>query len=201
MTQFGADMYAALAPIAAGDDQRGYPLAVICGAFGEMFKDVEEVARARPGREPYQQVFDINGDPDNGIDGTPEFLYPWLAQIPGVRDINGLAPADQKAAILAEAGFYRGSVGAMVAKVAQTLAGSQRVRVVERASDAWTMELITSPRETPNPALTARVAEAAKVAMNLLTVIQSDLPIIDEGTRTIDASTGTIDTAQLSDVT
>jgi hypothetical protein len=79
--------------------------------------------------------------------------------------------------------------------------GSKRVRVVERNSTAWTMLIITSPSETPNPAYTQIVANLVKPGGIVLSFQLSDLPAIDEGTRTIDASTGIIDTAVLSDVT
>jgi hypothetical protein len=193
MSQFGQDLYATLTPLAVGDDQRGFPVAILCGAFGEMFKDVEQVARAQPGREPYQQAFDINA--------APTWLYPWLGQVVGVRDINGLSPALQKAKIIAEAGFYRGSVAALQAAIAATLTGTQTVRVVERTPDAWSLSAVTNPSETPNPTLTGKVAQAAKLAMVVLSVNQSSVPIVDQGTRTIDAATNTIDGAALSDIT
>lgn len=79
--------------------------------------------------------------------------------------------------------------------------GTKRVRVVERNTTAWTMLIITSPRETPNPAYTEIAANLAKPGGIVLTFQLSDLPAIDEGTRTIDAATGTIDAATLAEVT
>lgn len=79
--------------------------------------------------------------------------------------------------------------------------GTKRVRYVERNSSAWTILFITSPAETPNPALTELVGKLVKPGGMIVTFQLSDLPAIDEGTKTIDASTGTIDTAKLSDVT
>lgn len=193
MAQIAADVYAGLAPIAVGDDQRGYPLAILVGAVGEMFRDVEDLVRAQPGREPYQQAFDI--------DAAPAWLYPWLGQVVGVRDISGLSASAQQAKIIAEAGFYRGSTPALQAAIAATLTGTQTVRVIERTSDAWTLTAVTNPSETPNPTLTNQIAQQAKVAMTLLTVIQSSVPLIDQGGRTIDASLNTIDSAALSDIT
>jgi hypothetical protein len=153
---------------------------------------VEQVARAQPGREPYQQAFDINA--------APTWLYPWLGQVVGVRDINGLSPALQKAKIIAEAGFYRGSVAALQAAIAATLTGTQAVRVTERTPDAWSLAVVTNPSETPNPTLSGQVAQAAKLAMLVLTFNQTNLPIVDQGSKTIDAGTATIDTAAITDI-
>ena len=184
-----------LSPIATGDDQRGYPLATWFGAIGTMFGDVEDLVRSRPGRQPWQQAFDINQ--------APTWLYPWLGQVVGVRDLNGLTASQQQAKIIAEAGFYRASVSALKAAVATTLTGTQAVRVVERSSDPRTIEVITNTSETPNPTLTAQVAQANKRAMLVMTVVASDIPLVDEGTRTIDAAAvaATVDGAVLADVT
>lgn len=77
-----------------------------------------------------------------------------------------------------------------------------RIRLVERNSSAWTALIVVSPHEMFNLKETKRAAESQMPAGIVVTVEVSDLPLIDEGTREIDlATTHTIDTATLADVT
>jgi hypothetical protein len=193
MTAFAQGMYDWLEPIRTGDDAKDYVLAVICGGYGEMFRDVEELVRAQPGRQPWQQAFDI--------DACPDFQIPWLGQLVGVSVVTGVPAAAQRAQVKAEAGFWRGTVTGLLGAVIQTLTGGLRAHLTERSSDAWTMLLTTDTRDTPSPTLTNNAAQAAKAAALLLTVSQTTVPLIDEGTRTIDASAGVINTATLADIT
>lgn len=193
MSSFGQAAYDWLEPIAPDDDQRGYVLAIICGGIGAMFSDVEQLVRAQPGRQPWQQAFDI--------DACPDFQIPWLGQVAGVPVTPGIDPVAQRAQVKADAGFWRGGVSSLLLATLATLTGMQRQRLTERSSDAWTMLLTTDPADTPDPTATNLAAQAAKVAGLSLTVIQSSVPLIDEGTRTIDASTATIDTATITDIT
>jgi hypothetical protein len=80
--------------------------------------------------------------------------------------------------------------------------GSKRVRLIERNSNAWTLLVVTYPSETPDPTATKNAALSATPGGIVVTVEQSELPLIDEGTRLISAATeATIDTATLAQVT
>ncbi len=193
VTQIAQDAYDWLGPVQADDPARGWPLLAFMGGIGEMFREVEQLVRARPGREPWQQAFDINQCPD--------FQVPWLGQMVGQR-VTVSAPATvQRQQVSAEGGFKRGRPATLVAVVQSTLTGTRGVSLTERVSDAWTMTVVTDPAETPNVTVTAAAAQRAKVAGLVLTVLQSSVPIVDQGTRSIDASTGTIETAVLLDIT
>jgi hypothetical protein len=157
-----------------------------------MFREVEELVRARPGRQPWQQAFDIVACPD--------FQVPWLGQCIGVRVTPGIAPTLQRAEVTADAGMWRAGASSLTGATASTLTGAQRQRLTQRSSDAWTMLLTTDPADTPDPAATNRAAQAAKAAGLLLTVAQSSVPLIDEFVRPIDSITGVIDTLAITDV-
>lgn len=192
-TQIAADAYNRLEPVWAGDDQRGYPLLTFLGGIGEAFRDVEEIARAQPGREPYQQAYDI--------DLAPDWFLPFLGMFVGVAVTPNASPEVQRQQIRAEGGFIRGRVSTLVAVVQATLTGAQRVRVSERYTDAWTIDVQTYPSETPHTTVTANAARAAKAAGLVMTVGTRSLPEIDDGTRTIDAAGSvTINAATFADV-
>lgn len=191
-TQIAADAYARLEPIWAGDDQRGYPLLTFLGGIGEAFRQVEEIARAQPGREPYQQAYDI--------DLAPDWFLPFLGQFVGVQVTPGADPVVQRQQVRAEGGFIRGRPSTLVSAVQATLTGAQRVRLTERYTDAWTIDVQTYPTETPDTTATANAARAAKAAGLVMTVGTRSIPLVDDGTRTVDAGTATVDTATFADV-
>lgn len=192
-TQFADDVYALLEPVAKWDEAQGWPLLAFVSALSEPFRQVEELVRARPGRDPWQQAFDIYTCPD--------WWVPWLGQWVGVEANSPLGADAQRQQVIAEGGFKRGRPATIIAAVQATLTGTQKVRLLERSLDAWTVSLFTDPAETPNPALTNKAAQDAKPAGLILTVSQRSVPIIDEGTRTIDSTPATIDAALLADVT
>lgn len=192
VTQFAQDAYNRLEPIWAGDDQRGYPLLAFIGGLGEAFRQGEEAARALPGQQPYQQCWHI--------DQCPEWLLPFLGQAVGVTVSASDSPDVQREQIRAEGGFARGRPSTLKAAVQKTLTGLQRLRVTERYTDAWTIDVQTYPAETPDTAATIAAAVAATAAGLVLTTGTRDLPIIDDGGRTIDAGTSTINAAGFSDI-
>jgi hypothetical protein len=105
-------------------------------------------------------------------------------------------------AIRRQGGKQRGMPDAILSAVEDTLTGVKVARLLERVGgNAYALELVTRPSETPNPATTLAAAMAQKPAGMSLTHTLTEGVIINEGTRTIDTSTGTIDTATLGDVT
>jgi hypothetical protein len=191
-TQLAADAYALLEPVWAGDDQRGYPLLTFLGGLGEAFRQVEEIARAQQGREPYQQAYDI--------DRAPDWFLPFLGQFVGVPVVPGADPSVQRQQIRAEAGFVRGRPSTLVSAVQATLTGMQRVELRERFTDAWTIDVRTLMAETPDTTKTANAAQAAKATGLVMTVGTRSIPLVDDGTKTVDLGTATVDTATFTDV-
>jgi hypothetical protein len=105
-------------------------------------------------------------------------------------------------AIRRQGGRQRGTPDAILSATEDTLKGAKVARLLERVGgNAYALELITRPSETPNPAATLAAAMAQKPAGMSLTHTLTEGVIINEGTRTIDTSTGTIDAATLGDVT
>jgi hypothetical protein len=96
----------------------------------------------------------------------------------------------------------RGTRRAILDAVRDTLTGTKTAHILERVGgNAYALTLITRPSETPDIAATYRSALTQKpLGMKLTHTLTEDV-IIDEGTRTIDSATGTIDTADLGDVT
>ncbi len=189
---FAAYSYEILAPLADPDAARGYPLRALCRAVGAMFSEVE-VVRAQGGKDAWRKPFDVATCPD--------LLLPFLGLFVGEQVDPATDTPDKRQQIEEEGNFHRGRPSAMISRVSRTLTGTRRVRLVERASTAWRMLVVTDPSETPNPSATAAEAFGAKPGGIVLTVEQSSVPLIDEGTREIDKATeGTINTVTLAQV-
>jgi hypothetical protein len=200
-TPFAEAVYARLAPIAADDEALDWPLLRFIVALSEMFAKVEAVARSGDGRVPYSRMVDVTV--------CPAFALPFLAQFVGVR-LRPLRTGETASdwaiyardAITRRGGRNRGRPDAMLSAVEETLAGLRSARLLERAGgDAYALTLVTRPGETPDAAATVAAALTQKPAGIVLTHTITDYVLIDEGTRTINAATGTIDAAALADVT
>lgn len=185
---FAADCYRALGPM---EVQSPGILLALCDAIGEMYRPVEEAVRALDGFDAQTQTFNI--------DRTPERLIPFVGQSAGVVVTPGLS-ADQKRQQVREGrAWHRGKLDQITADIQRTLTGSKKVRYV--VLSAWKIEVFTEPAETPHPALTESVARSSKPGAIVMSFGLSTVPTIDEGTRTIDASAGVIDTAILANIT
>lgn len=191
---FAEEAYAELEPIAEPDLENNYALRALVRACSSMFAQSEEVVRAiGDGRDAWERLFDA--------DRAPVWFLPFVGQAVGVKVDTTRSPIEQRAQIKAEGGWHRGRPASLIATVQATLTGTKRVRLVERSGTAWRALVVTFPNETPNETATAAAARSQKPGGILLTVEQSELPLIDEATRTIDGTTATIDKAQLADVT
>ncbi len=187
-------LYAELAVSQPGDDTRGWPLLILLGGIGHAL-------------EP--RLYDLVRDTDDVPGWTsalspadaPSWVLAWLAQFAGVRLTPGATEEQQREQITSPPAFERGTAAAMTAAARGTLTGTQQVRFYERNPGPYDLLVRTSTAETPDPAATLAALRSQKPAGLILTYIVSDEPLINEGTRTIDASTGTIDTATLADIT
>lgn len=194
MGSVGAELYDANAPLAYADELNDWALAKLCQAIGLMWQEIADLSEDRDGRPGYAVLVDVETTPANAL--------PWLAQIPGVRLTQGASEADQRDEVRRHAGAGRCRPAAMKSAGALTLTSKDpaKVRIVERTNSAWTLTVITSPSDTPDPAATLAAVLSQKVGGDILTFIQDEGPIIDEMSRTIDALTGTIDALTLADV-
>jgi len=192
-TDFAAQMYAELEPAAAPDAYHSFALAAVCTAFGEGFRQVEEAVRAKDGFDGQTQTWDV--------DRTPDFLLPFMGQTVGVAVTPGLEPDAQREQIKEGRTHKRGKPDQMMGDIRETLTGSRRVRLIERTASAWTATVVTDPGQTPSTTATEKAGNLSKPYGIVLTFVLSSLPIIDEGTRSIDASAGTIDSATLANIT
>jgi hypothetical protein len=194
MGSIGAELYAANEPLAYADPSNDYGLAVLCGAIGAMWQAVADLSEERDGRPGWANLVDVETSPTDAL--------PWLAQIPGVELTAGATPAQQRDEVRRRSGQARCRPASMRDEAKLTLSGTNpQVRIVERTTSAWTLTVITRTSETPNPAATLAALLRQKVGGDVLTHVVSNAPIIDEWTRTLDATTAVIDSLTIADVT
>lgn len=135
-------------------------------------------------------------------DYAPAPVLRWLAQFAGVQVLPSDTEAGQRARITAAAGIKRGKPGAMAAEVRPTLTSSQYVDILQQVGgNRWALTVVTLAGETPDPAATYAAALRQKPAGVNLSHVVATGAIVDQGTRTVDASANTVDSAALSDIT
>jgi hypothetical protein len=185
-----------LAPLLAQDDDSNGNVGAhfIAALNGPLEVIAEAVREDEDERDGFAVFLDL--------DRAPAIALAWLAQFKGVRATPGLAEADSREEVRNAEGLHRGTTAALVQAGQRSLTGTKTVRVLERVGGApYALTVITRTSETPDPAVTLAAFMAAKRIGILLTHVVSDAPIIDEGTRTINAAAGNIDTATLANIT
>jgi hypothetical protein len=183
-------LLARLAPINIGDATLG-ALAHAISLPGEFY---EAFVRETTGYSAHGRLM----DPDT----SPVGALAWLGQFAGVSFLPSDTEATQRSRVKTAAGFYRGTPQAMLDEVKPTLTGTQYASVLQQVSgNRWAMSLITLSTETPDPTATITAALRQKPAGIALTHVVTTGPIVDQGTRTIDAAANTIDSATLADIT
>lgn len=156
-TDFGQRLYDRLEPWWMGDEKRGYPLRDYCYAIGEMFGEVEALAREDgAGNPPWSAVLDV--------DRIPAKNLPWLAQLAGVELIQGLSEADTRAFIKAASGRARGTRDSIVAAAQVFLTGTKFVDVIERDGSPYRLTVVTHDDETPDPLKVEKAIRTVKPA-------------------------------------
>ncbi len=196
ITQFGEDAYTYLEPLWADDDQRGYPFKTLVAGLSEAFRYGEEVVRAAPGRDPWQQVYDI--------DECPDYLLPWLGQCTGSPPTSGADAVTQRMQVRVEQNFYRGTIPNLLAAASAQQTMANRTTILERNPDAWSIAVAYDPAYTPDvPAYTRAVTDATAWALKL-TVEPSSQPTFEQAspTKTFESvgASVTFESAQLSDL-
>jgi tail protein P2 I len=147
LDDFADRFYYSVAPLAWLDADNGYALAYYCGAMGEMFEPVEDVARDTPEGPGWSAVVDLERCPDDWL--------PWLAQFVGVTVVAGSTPDAMRARIASTDGFKRGKPDAIRAAAAAHLTDSKTVILQERlGGDPYALGVYTIASETPSQAQT-----------------------------------------------
>jgi hypothetical protein len=193
MGSTGTALYEANEPLAYADEENGFALAIMLNAIGLMWDSVADLSEPDDGTPGWSPLVDV--------ERTPAWALPWTAQRAGITVTRG-APEDfQREELRRRSGEATGRPATMIAKVKSTLTGDKVVRLVERSSSAWRFLIVTRTAETPDAAATFAVILSEKPGGDIAEHIISDAPLIDEGTLTIDAASGTIDAATLGDIT
>jgi hypothetical protein len=175
-------------------------LQAIAAMFGQVesysLDTVDGDGNELPG---YGIVFDV--------DLCPVEALPYLAQFVGETLPTTASEADARARILGQPTRRRGTPAGITAACRDTLTGTRAVFFEERSAEAcptdpaYGLMIRTNASETPDPAATEAAFRSNLPGGIILLYITSDSPVINTGTRTIDASDHTIDTAVAADVT
>lgn len=138
-----------------------YLLLALCDSLGYQYDETEQYTRDDASHTGWGQLLDVNV--------CPAVALPWLAQFAGVALAPNMTEAQQRAAIHAQNGSKRGTLGAIVSAVQNAgLTGTQRVDVYERTPDPYSFEVVTYLGETPGGA-------SGAVATAILALLTSPL--------------------------
>lgn len=174
---FADALYEQLRPLAYADEALGWPLLHYVSGFALPFQLVEDLARDTDDGRPGWAVL---LDPDT----CPAWALPWLAQLAGVVLDTTLSEADQRAQIVDEAGFRRGTPAALVSAVQARLTGTKTARVLERDDidyvaggpddSAYRLGVLTLASETPDPAAVYQAILSQKPGGIVVTYLVAD---------------------------
>jgi len=189
-----ATIYQQLRSQVPQDEALGWPFANYLAAKWGPLEDLAEWVSDSDDGPGYSIFLDI--------DRCPAIALPWLAQYKGVVIPDGLTEADQRAWIRSAEGQRRGTVDALIRAGQRHLTGTRSVRVLERVGgSAYDMTAIVRTSECANPTVTRADLESAKRVGMRITFVVADSPLVDDGTRTLNATTASIDAATLANVT
>jgi len=157
VSDFAAELYESISPLAWDDENQDYALLSICGAIGAMFQPLRDLGGTDPDGNPGWSIL-------LDIDRCPTQYLPYLGQFVGVQVNTALTDAQQRSQIRAESGMQRGTVAAIKAAAAKLLTGTQTVQLIERTPDPYSFTVITADDETPDPDAVLAALMAAKPA-------------------------------------
>lgn len=123
------------------DANHDYALLIYAGAIGAMFEDIDIIAHAQGGNDPWTILLDIERLGDNAI--------PWIGQFLGVSVDTSLPPDEQRQQIRDHTAWDRGTPKALKESIRPLLTGTKTVELAERSSSAWTIEVSTYYDESP----------------------------------------------------
>lgn len=151
------ELYAALEPFAALDEETDWTTLRVCDALVTGDLDLlHELVTETDTRAPWELLF----DPAH----CPASCLPYLGQYVGVPITAEMSEAEAREAIAEPSGFGRGTVKQIETVAKRFLTGSKTVIVTERyLGQAWRLLVETLEGETPNPAeLEAAILREAK---------------------------------------
>jgi hypothetical protein len=111
MGSCGDELYAAMEPLAYADHEHGWTLAHLCEGIGRMRQSISDLVRDSDEGPGWSAPLDVDRAPGAGAE--TDFL-PFLAQLVGVRGIEGLDDAQRRAAIRERGAFRRGTPAAIL---------------------------------------------------------------------------------------
>jgi len=127
------------------DVENFFALQNYCAAIGEIFQEVDTLARDTPEGYPgWSIILDANRCPVIGL--------PWLAQWTGTTLSDSWSEADQRTAIQQAGRWARGTPTAMTKAIQTTLTGNKQVFLTERDTSPYHFSVFTLTGETPNSA-------------------------------------------------
>lgn len=159
-------IYAALEPLAAGDEERDWPLLRFIDAICQAgYERPHELAADRGEQPGWQAILDPTT--------SPAYALPWLAQFVGARLTPDLSEAEQREVIEHPEGFARGTPAAMRQAIQRQLTDTKSVDIQERyGGDAYVLWIRTLASETPS---VARVLQAIRSQKPMGIVLDFDV--------------------------
>lgn len=179
------ELYQATAPLARGDEERGWPLLHLVEGSTRSLDEVEQLSRDNGETPGWAQIMDV--------DQAPLAYLPWLGLFVGVWLDRALPEDEQRSRIRVAEGLERGTVAAFKDAVARTLTGNKTIYLIERDGSAYRFTLNTLVSETPDPAATEAAARRQKPAGLVMTYAVVTSRPINTLEGSIDAQPGTID--------
>jgi P2-related tail formation protein len=185
MGEYSDALYEELAPIAKGDEERGYPLRTFVEGLGEAHEPIRELTLDQTGADPLSALY----DPDR----CPASALGWLAQHVGVQLPVGISDDAKRELIKDPAGMRRCKRSAVISAVQATLTGTKYVNFIDRNDGSfWKWLIVTRTAETPAPEQTVLAALSQKTVGVVLEHVVTDVTLIDELVGTINDQTGDI---------
>jgi len=153
---FATAIYTEVFPLTYADEQYGWHLLYYLDAIGQMFDEIEGLARDTDDAVGWSKLL----DPVN----TPAKALPWLAQFVGVELAPTLSEADKRNYIKEAVNWKRGTVAAIINTTQFFLTGSKTVRLDERDSSPYHYTITINPAEVTNLSLVQAALNAQKPA-------------------------------------
>ena len=127
------EMWRRLGPWVDADAATGYTLRMWLDGIGRMLQPVDDLVRDTSAGPGWSAALDVTR--------APTAYLPWLGQFVGVKVDPGLSDAAQRANIVGEAGFARGTPAALISTAQRYLKGAKSVALTERDGDPYTVSI------------------------------------------------------------
>lgn len=161
------DMYESLKPIAAQDEEYGWPLLLLCEALmAPTLQPIIDYSRDTSAGVGWSVIMDLDRMPDN--------VLPFAAQFVGVITNPANTATQNRDLIITRPPWKRGRPAVLLAAVQATLTGSQRIELIERDTSAYHATISVWRAQMPDEAATRAAIAANKPGMIIV-----DLDIIE----------------------